>query len=68
MGGLDLVFRCAGALVACVLAVICCTVGVLAEDRVVLGINGPARAEHGGFYQAIADGAYRRYGLDVVLR
>ena len=27
-----------------------------------------ARAEYGGFYQAVADGTYRRYGLEVVLR
>ncbi|HEY4588607.1 MAG TPA: ABC transporter substrate-binding protein, partial [Thermoanaerobaculia bacterium] len=27
-----------------------------------------AEAEHGGFYQAIATGIYRRHGLDVTLR
>jgi NitT/TauT family transport system substrate-binding protein len=26
-----------------------------------------AQAEHGGFYQALADGTYRRYGLDVTI-
>ena len=26
-----------------------------------------AEAEHGGFYQAVADGTYRRYGLDVTI-
>jgi NitT/TauT family transport system substrate-binding protein len=26
-----------------------------------------AEAEHGGFYQALADGTYRRYGLDVTI-
>jgi NitT/TauT family transport system substrate-binding protein len=29
--------------------------------------NWVAEAEHGGFYQALADGTYRRYGLDVTI-
>lgn len=39
-----------------------------ADDRVTVGLPGPALAEHGGFYQAVADGTYHRYGLEVVLR
>ena len=35
------------------------------RDEIVLGTNWVAEAEHGGFYQALADGTYRRYGLDV---
>src|SRR5499433_1215625 len=34
-------------------------------EKVVFGTNWVAQAEHGGFYQALADGTYRRYGLDV---
>jgi NitT/TauT family transport system substrate-binding protein len=34
-------------------------------DKVTLGTNWVAEAEHGGFYQALADGTYRKYGLDV---
>jgi NitT/TauT family transport system substrate-binding protein len=34
-------------------------------DNVSFGTNWLAEAEHGGFYQAVADGTYRRYGLDV---
>ena len=34
-------------------------------DKVRFGTNWLAQAEHGGFYQALADGTYRRYGLDV---
>jgi NitT/TauT family transport system substrate-binding protein len=34
-------------------------------DKVSFGTNWLAEAEHGGFYQAVADGTYRRYGLDV---
>jgi NitT/TauT family transport system substrate-binding protein len=37
-------------------------------DKVTLATNWKAEAEHGGFYQAIATGIYRRYGLDVTLR
>jgi NitT/TauT family transport system substrate-binding protein len=29
------------------------------------GTNWVAQGEHGGFYQALADGTYRKYGLDV---
>jgi NitT/TauT family transport system substrate-binding protein len=36
-----------------------------AADRVTFGTNWLAEAEHGGFYQAVADGTYARYGLDV---
>ena len=31
------------------------------------GTNWVAEAEHGGFYQAVADGTYRNYGLDVTI-
>jgi NitT/TauT family transport system substrate-binding protein len=34
-------------------------------DKVTFGTNWVAEAEHGGFYQALADGTYRKYGLDV---
>src|ERR1700757_4547446 len=34
-------------------------------DKVRFGTNWVAEAEHGGFYQAVADGTYRKYGLDV---
>ncbi|MCC6889294.1 MAG: ABC transporter substrate-binding protein [Hyphomicrobiales bacterium] len=36
-------------------------------DKVSFGSNWMAQAEHGGFYQALADGTYRRYGLDVTI-
>jgi NitT/TauT family transport system substrate-binding protein len=39
-----------------------------ALDKVTFGTNWVAEAEHGGFYQALADGTYRRYGLDVTIR
>jgi NitT/TauT family transport system substrate-binding protein len=37
----------------------------LAADKVTFATNWRAQAEHGGFYQAVADGTYARYGLDV---
>jgi len=36
-------------------------------DKVRFGTNWVAEAEHGGFYQALADGTYRRHGLDVTI-
>jgi NitT/TauT family transport system substrate-binding protein len=36
-----------------------------ALDRVTFATNWLAEAEHGGFYQALVDGTYERYGLDV---
>jgi NitT/TauT family transport system substrate-binding protein len=38
-----------------------------ALDQVSFGTNWVAEAEHGGFYQAVADGTYRKYGLDVTI-
>ena len=31
------------------------------------GTNWVAEGEHGGFYQALADGTYRKHGLDVTI-
>jgi NitT/TauT family transport system substrate-binding protein len=39
-----------------------------AVDAVSFGTDWKAEAEHGGYYQAIATGIYRQYGLDVSLR
>jgi NitT/TauT family transport system substrate-binding protein len=36
-------------------------------DKVSFGTNWIAEAEHGGFFQALADGTYRKYGLDVTI-
>jgi NitT/TauT family transport system substrate-binding protein len=41
--------------------------GAQALDKVTFGTNWIAEAEHGGFYQALADGTYRKYGLDVTI-
>ncbi|HEX5078809.1 MAG TPA: ABC transporter substrate-binding protein [Geminicoccaceae bacterium] len=39
-----------------------------ALDEVTFGTNWKAQAEHGGFYQAVADGTYEKYGLEVTIR
>jgi NitT/TauT family transport system substrate-binding protein len=36
-------------------------------DKVSFGTNWVAEAEHGGFFQAMADGTYKKYGLDVTI-
>jgi NitT/TauT family transport system substrate-binding protein len=36
-------------------------------DKVTFATNWVAEAEHGGFYQAVADGTYKKYGLDVTI-
>ncbi|WP_337268282.1 ABC transporter substrate-binding protein [Oryzifoliimicrobium ureilyticus] len=38
-----------------------------ALDKVTYGTNWLAQAEHGGFYQAVADGTYAKHGLDVTI-
>ena len=39
----------------------------LALDKVRFGTNWLADPEAGGFYQAVADGTYAKYGLDVTI-
>ena len=38
-----------------------------ALDKVSFGTNWVAEAEHGGFFQAVADGTYQKFGLDVTI-
>jgi len=39
-----------------------------APARLVFGSNWYAQAEHGGFYQAVAEGTYKKHGLDVTIK
>jgi NitT/TauT family transport system substrate-binding protein len=41
---------------------------VRALDKVVFLTNWYAQAEHGGFYQAVAEGIYRKHGLEVTVK
>ena len=52
---------------ALAMAALNATAGAQALDKVTFGTNWVAEAEHGGFYQAVADGTYRKYGLDVTI-
>jgi NitT/TauT family transport system substrate-binding protein len=36
-------------------------------DKVSFATNWVAQAEHGGFYQAVVDGTYKKHGLDVTI-
>ncbi len=40
----------------------------LAQDKIVFATNWKAQAAHGGFYQALVDGTYRKAGLDVTIQ
>jgi NitT/TauT family transport system substrate-binding protein len=42
-------------------------VNAQALEKVSFGTNWLAQAEHGGYYQAVADGTYRKMGLDVTI-
>ena len=49
-------------------AVVALAAGAHAQDKVTFGTDWKAEAEHGGYYQAIATGIYKKYGLEVTLR
>ncbi|RZL07581.1 MAG: ABC transporter substrate-binding protein, partial [Rubrivivax sp.] len=42
--------------------------GVQAQEKFTYMTNWYAQAEHGGFYQAVANGTYKKYGLDVTIK
>lgn len=39
--------------------------GAFAQEKIVFATNWRAQPGHGGFYQALVDGTYKKYGLDV---
>ncbi|ESW80921.1 nitrate ABC transporter substrate-binding protein [Mesorhizobium sp. LSJC269B00] len=43
------------------------TFGAAANEKVTFGTNWLAEPEHGGYYQAVADGTYAACGLDVTI-
>jgi NitT/TauT family transport system substrate-binding protein len=47
------------------LALAAAAFAVQAQEKVVFATNWKAQAGHGGFYQALVDGTYKKYGLDV---
>lgn len=50
------------------LSALAATMAAQAQDKVVFATNWKAQAAHGGFYQAVADGTYRKYGLEVTIQ
>jgi NitT/TauT family transport system substrate-binding protein len=46
-------------------ALIAASPAIAENEKVVFGTNWLAQAEHGGFYQSVADGTYAECGLDV---
>jgi NitT/TauT family transport system substrate-binding protein len=57
-------------LAAAVASMLCAGAAAQAQralDKVSFGTNWVAEGEHGGHYQALVDGTYRRYGLDVTI-
>jgi NitT/TauT family transport system substrate-binding protein len=49
-------------------ALVSLSVGAQANDKIVLGTNWLAQAEHGGYYQAKAEDYYDAAGLDVTIK
>jgi NitT/TauT family transport system substrate-binding protein len=54
-----------GAVLAVAGGLLTAPAGAQPLEKVAFGTNWVAQGEHGGFYQAAADGTYRKYGLDV---
>jgi len=48
-------------------ALVCGAAQAQQLDKVSFATNWVAQAEHGGFYQALVDGTYKKHGLDVTL-
>ena len=49
-------------------ASLCFSVAAWSADKVSLGTDWRAQAEHGGYYQALATGLYAKAGLEVEIR
>lgn len=59
--------RCVRSFAACALILGSAT-AVPAQDKVTFATNWRAQATHGGFFQAVADGTYKKYGLEVEIQ
>jgi len=53
---------------AAALVAVCTVTSASAQEKFTYLTNWYAQAEHGGFYQAVADGSYKAAGLDVTIR
>ena len=59
---------CLSSRYAALLLAVTFTTGAQAQEKFTYLTNWYAQAEHGGFYQALASGVYKRAGLDVTIR
>lgn len=50
------------------MGLLCLHATAYAQEKVTVLSNWYAQAEHGGFYQAVAKGIYKKYGMDVTIR
>lgn len=48
-------------------AMACLSSAAISAEKVAFGTNWLAQAEHGGFYQSVADGTYAACGLEVTI-
>jgi len=60
--------RLALSLLLCIALIVPATTIAQTPDRVVFATDWLAQAEHGGYYQAQAEGIYKKYGLEVTLK
>ena len=60
--------RRAAAVSVALLATLAADASAQTPDKITFSTDWLAEAEHGGYYQAQAEGIYRRYGLDVTLK
>jgi NitT/TauT family transport system substrate-binding protein len=54
-------------IVALLMAWICLAPAAHAADKINFGLDWVAEPEYGGYYQALATGIYKKYGLDVTI-
>jgi NitT/TauT family transport system substrate-binding protein len=64
----SMIERTSRALLACAVLLASASAAAQPLTKVVFITNWYAQAEHGGFYQALAEGIYQRHGLDVEVR
>lgn len=50
------------------LTMVTASVSAQTPDRLTFATDWLAQAEHGGFYQALAEGIYKKHGLDVTIK
>jgi len=59
---------CFRRLLLAALTLVTASVSAQTLDRLTFATDWLAQAEHGGFYKALADGTYKKHGLDVTIR